>query len=312
MTLDRTGKDLVSEKEPISVIEATRKSSQSTWRGLMGALKRNKVAQVAVGILVIVVIVGLFAPLIAPFDPAEQHLLLRLKPPVWVHGSLPGHLLGTDELGRDVLSRILYGTRISLLVGIAATFLSGIIGTVIGIICGYYRGWLDSIFMRMADIQLAFPTILLALVVVVVLGPSLWVVIIVLGFNGWMSYARVIRAEVLSLRNRDFVTAARAIGDSDIQIMYRHLRPNVLAPLATIGTLQVAAMIVAEASLSYLGFGVPPTIPTWGGMLAEGQLYIGTSWWIALFSGLAIMLTTLSINVTGDMLRDFADPKGYR
>ena len=183
---------------------------QSTWRSFLRALRKNVVAQIALGILALVVLVGIFAPLIAPFDPATQDLVGRLKPPIWLPGSAPGHLLGTDDLGRDVFSRILYGTRVSLLVGVAATLLSGLIGTVIGVLCGYYRGIVDTIFMRLADIQLAFPTILLALVIVVVLEPSLTVVIVVLGINGWMSYARVIRAEVLSLRSRDFVTAARA------------------------------------------------------------------------------------------------------
>jgi len=297
---------------PAGPAGASAPRTQSSWGGFLGALRKNVVAQIAIGILVLVVVVGVFAPLIAPFDPNAQALIERLKPPIWLHGSDPGHILGTDDLGRDVLSRIIYGTRVSLLVGVAATLLSGVIGTIIGVIAGYYRGFVDGVFMRLADIQLAFPTILLALVVVVVLKPGLWVVIFVLGLNGWMSYARVIRAEVLSVRSRDFVTAARAIGDNSLQIMLRHIRPNILAPLATIGTLQVASMIVAEASLSYLGLGVPPTIPTWGGMLSEGQLYIATSWWIALFSGLAIVLTTLAINVTGDMLRDFADPKAYR
>ncbi|HVV19224.1 MAG TPA: ABC transporter permease [Pseudonocardiaceae bacterium] len=279
---------------------------------LRKALRRNKVAQVAVAILVIVVLVGIFGPLIAPHDPTLQDLTARLKPPFWAAGHVPGHLLGTDALGRDVLSRVIYGTRISLLVGVAATLMSGVIGAVIGMVCGYYRGWVDMVFMRLADVQLSFPTILLALVVVAVLGPSLWFVIIVLGATGWVTYARVIRAEVLSLRSREFVTAARAAGVGDVRIMWRHLRPNVFAPLMTIGTLQVAAMIVAEASLSYLGLGVPPTIPTWGGMLADGQLYIRSAWWISVFSGVAIMLTTLSINVAGDMLRDIADPKAYR
>ncbi|HET8591970.1 MAG TPA: ABC transporter permease [Nakamurella sp.] len=291
---------------------ASRVSSRSMWVAVRRALRRNKIAQVAVGILAIVVIIGIFGPWIAPHDPTAQDLTARLSPPFWAEGHAPGHLLGTDSLGRDVLSRIIYGARISLLVGVAATLLSGVIGTVIGIVAGYYRRWLDVIFMRLADIQLAFPTILLALTVVVVLGPSLWFVILVLGFTGWVSYARVIRSEVLSLRSREYVTAARAIGDSDLQIMWRHLRPNVLAPLATIATLQVASMIIAEASLSYLGLGVPPTVPTWGGMLSDGQLYIRTAWWISVFSGAAIMLTTLAINITGDMLRDVADPKAYR
>jgi peptide/nickel transport system permease protein len=279
---------------------------------LKKSLRRNKVAQIAVVILVVVVLIGVFGPLIAPHDPAAQVLTARLKPPFWVKGHVSGYLLGTDNLGRDVLSRVIYGTRISLLVGVAATLMSGVIGALLGMICGFYRGWVDMVFMRLADIQLSFPTILLALVIVAVLGPSLWFVILVLGFTGWVSYARVIRAEVLSLRSREFVTAARAVGVSGPQIMWRHLRPNVFAPLMTIGTLQVAAMIVAEASLSYLGLGVPPTIPTWGGMLADGQLYIRSAWWISVFSGVAIMLTTLSINITGDMLRDVADPKAYR
>lgn len=290
----------------------SRPASRSNWAAVRRALRRNKIAQVAIVILVIVVITGIFGPLFAPHDPTAQNLTARLTPPFWAKGHVAGHFLGTDSLGRDVLSRIIYGARISLLVGVAATVLSGVIGTTIGMVAGYYRGWLDTILMRFADIQLAFPTILLALIIVVVLGPSLWFVILVLGFTGWVSYARVIRSEVLSLRSREYVTAARAIGDSDLQIMWRHLLPNVLAPLATIATLQVASMIIAEASLSYLGLGVPPTVPTWGGMLSDGQLYIRTAWWISVFSGAAIVLTTLAINITGDMLRDIADPKSYR
>lgn len=284
----------------------------SVWRSFLHALRRNVVAQVAVLVLVTVVLVGLFAPLIAPFDPQAQSLTDRLRPPFWMDGSLPGHVLGTDELGRDIASRIIHGARISLLVGVSATLLSGLIGTVIGVLCGYFRGFLDAVFMRFADIQLAYPTILLALVMVVVLEPSVLIVVLVLGLNGWMSYARVIRSEVLSLRTREFITAARAIGAGNGRIMWRHVRPNIIAPLATIGTLQVASMIVAEASLSFLGLGVPPTTPTWGGLLASGQLYLGTAWWIVVFSGVAVVLTTLSINVMGDLLRDFADPKAYR
>lgn len=298
--------------EKASDVVPTRPRSRTMWTAVGHALRRNKVAQAAVVVLVLVVFVGIFGPLIAPHDPTAQDLTARLTPPFWANGHVAGHILGTDSLGRDVLSRLIYGARISLLVGIAATLMSGVIGSVIGVAAGYYRGWLDTIFMRLADIQLAFPTILLALIIVVVLGPSLWFVILVLGFTGWVSYARVLRSEVLSLRSREYVTAARAIGDSDLQIMWRHLRPNVMAPLATIATLQVAAMIIAEASLSYLGLGVPPTVPTWGGMLSDGQLYIRTSWWISVFSGAAIMLTTLAINITGDMLRDVADPKAYR
>lgn len=275
------------------------------------ALRRNHAAKVAVGVVALVVLVGLIAPLIAPHDPNLQNLELKLRPPFWMDGSAPGYPLGTDKLGRDVLSRVMYGTRVSLLVGLAATLLSGVVGAVVGVVSGYYRGWREQVFMRLADVQLAFPSILLALAIIAVLGPSLFFLILVLGLTGWVSYARVIRAEVLSLREREFVTAARAIGDTGPQIMRRHLLPNLVAPLATIGTLQVAAMIVAEASLSYLGLGVPPSVPTWGSMLADGQLYLRSAWWIAVFSGAAIMMTTLAINVTGDLLRDVADPKAY-
>ncbi|TDC11255.1 ABC transporter permease [Nonomuraea longispora] len=278
---------------------------------VLRALRRNHAAKVAVGVIALVVFVGLFAPLIAPHDPNLQNLELKLRPPFWMSGSESGYLLGTDKLGRDVLSRIMYGTRVSLLVGLAATLLSGVVGAVIGVVSGYYRGWREQAFMRLADVQLAFPSILLALAIIAVLGPSLLFMILVLGLTGWVAYARVVRAEVLSLREREFVTAARAIGDTGPQIMVRHLVPNIVAPLATIGTLQVAAMIVAEASLSYLGLGVPPDVPTWGSLLADGQLYLRSAWWIAVFSGAAIMMTTLAINVTGDLLRDVADPKAY-
>jgi peptide/nickel transport system permease protein len=303
---------VATEEQTVGAAADELRDGRSFGTAIRSALRKNKVAQVALGVLVIVVIVGIFAPVLSPHDPQAQDLAARLKPPFWLSGHAPGHWLGTDNLGRDVLSRVIYGTRVSLLVGVSATLLSGVIGSVIGVLCGYYRGWLDVVFMRLADVQLSFPTILLALVMVAVLGSSLWFVILVLGATGWVSYARVVRAEVFSLRTREFITAARAAGTSDVQIMWRHLRPNVAAPLLTIGTLQVAAMIVAEASLSYLGLGVPPTIPTWGGMLSAGQLYIRSAWWISVFSGVAIMLTTLSINIAGDMLRDVADPKAYR
>jgi peptide/nickel transport system permease protein len=275
-------------------------------------LLRNKLAVAALVVLAILLIAAVFAPLIAPYDPNAQDLLLRLKPPAWQHGGSGTHLLGTDQLGRDMLSRVIYGTRISLLVGGGAALLAGVIGTVVGLASGYRGGWLDRVLMRLADVQLAFPSILLALAIVGFLGSGVWYVILVLGFTGWVSYARVIRSEVMSLRSRDFVTEAHAIGVSDVTIVRRHLLPNVMAPLATIGTLHIAAAIVAEASLSYLGLGVPKETVTWGSMLADGQLYLGTSWWVAVFPGAALMLTSLAINITGDALRDVADPKAYR
>lgn len=207
---------------------------------------------------------------------------------------------------------MVYGTRVSLLVGAGAALLAGVIGTIAGLASGYLGGWTDRVVMRVADVQLAFPAILLALAVVGFVGSGLGYVILVIGITGWVSYARVVRSEVLSLRTRDFITEARAIGVGDMAIMRRHLLPNVMAPLATIGTLHIASAIVAEASLSYLGLGVPKETVTWGGMLSDGQLYLGTSWWIAVFPGIALMLTSLSINILGDALRDVADPKAYR
>ncbi|MEU0127283.1 MULTISPECIES: ABC transporter permease [unclassified Streptomyces] len=275
-------------------------------------LLRNRLAVAALAFLVLVVVCALFAPLIAPADPAAQDLLVRLRPPAWQQGGSGAHLLGTDQLGRDLLSRVVYGTRVSLLVGAGAALLAGVIGTVVGLASGYFGGLPDRVLMRLADVQLAFPAILLALAVVGFLGSGLWYVVLVLGVTGWVSYARVVRSEVLSLRSRDFITEAHAIGVGHTAIMRRHLLPNVMAPLATIGTLHVAAAVVAEASLSYLGLGVPKETVTWGSMLADGQLYLGTSWWVAVFPGIALMLTSLAVNITGDALRDVADPKAYR
>lgn len=289
-----------------------RRAARGRRSAVLTGLLRNKLAVVALVVLAILLVAALFAPLLAPDNPNSQDLLMRLKPPAWQHGGSSAHLLGTDQLGRDMLSRVIYGTRVSLLVGAGAALLAGVIGTVIGLAAGYFGGWPDRVLMRLADVQLAFPSILLALAIVGFFGSGLWYVILVLGITGWVSYARVVRSEVMSLRSRDFVTEARAIGVTDVAIMRRHLLPNVMAPLATIGTLHIAAAIVAEASLSYLGLGVPKETVTWGSMLADGQLYLGTSWWVAVFPGIALMLTSLAINITGDALRDVADPKAYR
>jgi peptide/nickel transport system permease protein len=267
---------------------------------------RRILARVIVAFLGALVVVAIFAPWIAPDPPDAQNLLLSFKPP----GS-SGHLLGTDQLGQDILSQMIYGTRLTLLVGVAATALAGTLGLAIGVIAGYFGGIRDQALMRLADMQLAFPSILLAMVLVAVIGPSVLFLVIVLGLTGWVPYARVVRAEVLTLRQKEFVTAARGIGVSDAAIIRRHMIPNVMAPLATIATLQVASMIIVAASLSYLGLGVPPSDPSWGAMIQEGQLYLRTAWWVGVFPGVALVLTTLAINLAGDMLRDIADPKAY-
>lgn len=258
--------------------------------------------------LIIFIILAVFGDLIAPFDPNQQNLLERFSPPAWMEGSSQSHILGTDHLGRDLLSRIIIGSQVSIVVGLCAMFISGLLGTLIGLLSGYYKT-IDQLFMRIADIQLAFPTILLALAIIAVVGGSLSNLIIILGVTGWVPYARVVRSEVYSLRTNDFVTAAKTVGVRDKRILYKHILPNILAPVTTIATFQVASAIIAESSLSFLGLGVPVNTPSWGNILSEGQLYMESSWWISVFPGLCIVLVVLSINILGDRWRDIFNPK---
>jgi peptide/nickel transport system permease protein len=224
-------------------------------------------------------------------------------------GAAPQYLLGTDHLGRDIVSRLIYGARISIVVSVSAVALSAILGTLIGLFSGFYGGKVDNIFMRLADVQLAFPFILLAIAIIAVLGPNLQNIIIVMGITGWVIYARVVRAEVLSLREKEFITSVRALGGSNRRIIFKHLLPNVIPPIIVIITLEMARMIIMEAALSFLGLGIQPPTPTWGGMLADGRVYLATSWWLATFPGLVIMLVVLGINLLGNWLRDILDPR---
>jgi peptide/nickel transport system permease protein len=251
------------------------------------------------------VILAVAAPALAPGDPIKNALLERLTPPTWARE----HPLGTDTLGRDVASRLLHGGRVSLVVGFSAVLLAGVVGVGLGLISGWYRGWLDDLLMRLGDVQLAFPVLVLAVAVLAVLGASLLNLILVLGATRWIIYARIVRGEVLSLRERDFVAAARALGADDTWIVRRHLLPNVLPPITVVATFEVARTIIAEASLSFLGLGIPAPEPSWGAMLDEGRNYITTGWWLALFPGLAILLLVLGINLVGDWLRDVLDPR---
>jgi peptide/nickel transport system permease protein len=259
-------------------------------------------------LLLIFMLFAIFGPLLAAHDPNAQNLTSRLKPPIWLSGSVHGYMLGTDHLGRDIFSRILYGSRVSILVGVLAVCVSGILGTIIGLLSGFYN-MMDQIMMRIADIQLAFPTILLALAIVAVLGGGMSNLILVLGITGWVPYARVVRSQVLSIQSNDFIVAAQTIGASDFRILFRHILPNIYAPIITIATFQVASAIIAESSLSFLGLGVPVNVPSWGNMLSQGQLYMSSAWWISVFPGICIMLIVLSINILGDALRDYLDPK---
>lgn len=254
-------------------------------------------------ILLMLIVVGIAAPWIAPYDPRAVSLLDRLKPPL-----TSGHLLGTDALGQDVFTRVIYGARISLLVGFVGVAISGTLGMTLGLLAGYYGGLLDDVIMRIADIQLAFPTIILYVAVMAVRGPGLANLIVVIGVVGWVQYGRVERGMVLAERQREYVQAARVLGAPDRVILLRHILPNTLGPMMVVASFGLANIIILEASLSFLGLGVPPSVPSWGSMLADGRDYLRTSWWLATFPGIAITLTVLAINLLGDWLRDRFDP----
>jgi peptide/nickel transport system permease protein len=252
---------------------------------------------------------AVFAPQLAPWDPGKQMLLKRLRPPVWQQRGLGEHPLGTDHLGRDILSRVLHGGRISLGVGLCAVTLSALIGVPLGLMAGFFGGRADAFIMRIVDVFLAIPYILLAMGVVFALGPSLLNVILVMAVTRWVQFARIVRAEVLSIREREFVTGARARGNRSLRVLLRHVLPNALTPIIVVATLELAFMIIYESALSFLGLGVQPPTPTWGWMLSDGRNYLATAWWLATLPGLAIMLTVLAVNLLGDWLRDTLDPR---
>jgi peptide/nickel transport system permease protein len=285
----------------------TPKSKRPAW---IRSLLQNRLATLGFVILLLVCFAAVAAPFLTDHNPRSGRIIDSRKPPFWGEGGSTTYLLGTDALGRDIFTRVLYGARVSLIVGIAAVLLAGVIGIVAGLLAGFYGGRLDDIVMRLADIQLAVPFILLAIAILAVLGQGLDKIIITLGISGWVTYGRVVRGQVLSWREKEFVEAARAIGARNMSIMFKHILPNVFASIIVIGSFAIANTILAEASLSFLGLGVPPDVPTWGGMVAAGRDYIITGhWWIYTFPGIAIMLTVLGINAVGDWLRDHLDPR---
>lgn len=273
------------------------------------ALGRELPVTVAALVLLGVLVMAVLAPQLAPHDPARNNLRIASQPPAWEPEGSASYLLGTDNLGRDILSRIIWGARVSLVVGFVATAVSGAVGVTLGLLAGYYGSWVDHLVMRLADTQLSIPFILLAIVVTAAIGPSLQNIILVLGVTGWVVYARIVRGGALTLREVEFAQAARCLGASDPRIIVRHVAPNLIAPVIVTATFAVAQFIVAEAALSFLGLGVQPPTPTWGGMLADGREFLATEPWMATFPGLAIMLTVLAINVLGDWLRDRLDPR---
>ena len=285
---------------PITGPTAGRRSLRRLWRlkwGLAAAL-----------VLLLIVLVTLAAPWLAPYSPVEVDIQHRLGPPAWMEGGKTDHWLGTDQIGRDLLSRMIYGGRVSLLIGVTAVAISSTIGVLLGLAAGYFGSKIDWIIMTLINVMLTFPFVLLALAVIAVLGPSLLNMIFVLGVAGWPIYARVIRAETMALREREFVVAGRALGMSHARIIFGQILPNLVSAITVVATLQIAQVIILESFLSFLGLGVQPPTPAWGNMLGEGRVYMLNSWWIAAFPGAAIFITTLVINLMGNALRDWLDP----
>jgi peptide/nickel transport system permease protein len=266
----------------------------------------NRIALAGALVVLALFVLSFLAPLITPYDPDAIDAYRVLLPPS------SGNWFGTDELGRDVFTRVLYGARISLKVGFVAVGIAVLIGTVIGLVAGFYGGWLDTILMRFVDVMLCFPTFFLILAVIAMLEPSIWYIMIIIGLTGWMGVARLVRAEVLSLRERDFVMAARAMGASDLRIIFLHIFPNAMTPVLVSATLGVAGAILTESALSFLGIGVQPPTPSWGNILTSGKDYIEFAWWLSLFPGLAILVTVLSYNLLGEGIRDALDPRLMR
>jgi peptide/nickel transport system permease protein len=291
------------------VLVPPRPFREREWVRVMTRLVRRRTALFGLIVVLAVLVAAVFASFVSPFDPLAQDIGQRLKEPGWQDAQGRIHPLGTDHLGRDILSRIIHGSRIALSVALAAVAISGVLGMAVGLVSGYFGGRVDDFFMRLADIQLAFPFILLAIAVIGVLGPSLRNIIIVIGVSSWVVYARVVRGEVLSIREREFVQAAVALGSRDYRVLVRHVLPNAFTPWLVVATLDMARVIVIESALSFLGLGVQPPTPTWGGMLADGRVYLSTAWWLATFPGLAILVTVLGINLLGDGLRDTLDPR---
>ena len=275
------------------------KQSEVFWR----YFRKNRLAVGGLILVILIFLIAISASLISPYDPGKTDVSLKLKPPS------ARNLLGTDQLGRDVFSRMLHGSRISLTVGFIAVGISIFIGILIGATAGYYGRWVDAFLMRLVDTMLCFPSLFLILTIVALLGPSIFNIMVVIGITSWEGTARFVRAEFLSLRERDYVQAARALGVKDSRIIFRHILPNALAPVFVTATLGVASAILVEAGLSFLGFGVQPPAPSWGNILTEGRTYIFDAWWLTVFPGLAILVAVLSFNLVGEGLRDALDPR---
>ena len=285
-------------------------ASASRTRGLLlRRLSRSPEGVLGLGLVGLVLLAAVFAPVLSPHDPGKQNIANRLTPPFWIEDGSLEHPLGTDSVGRDLLSRVIHGARVSLFVGFAATLGSALVGVSLGVIAGFLGGKTDSLISRIGDVQQAIPFLVLAIAVAAMLGPGLVNLVLVLVITTWVTFFRVVRGEVLSVREEQYVLSARSIGASNVRIMLLYILPNVTASIIVIGTLLVANMIIFEASLSFLGLGVPSIVPTWGRIVADGREYIADEWWIAFFPGLAILITVMGINLLGDWMRQDLDPK---
>lgn len=292
-----------------SISSAAQRRRQSPTRIVLQRLLGKKAAIASAIIVALAILCALAPGLIAPHDPFAQDLLRRLKPPSFMQGGIQGYYLGTDHLGRDSLSRIIYGARITLLVSLLAVIVSGVLGVAAGLAAGYFGGKTDAVILRLIDMQLAFPLILLVIAVVAVIGPSLVNLVVIMGLSGWPRFARIVRGATLSVRTLEYIDAARAIGARHLRIMTHHILPNILSAIIVYASFDLARMILLEATLSFLGLGVQPPSPTWGGMISDGKKYITTSWAVSLFPGAAIALIILAFNILGDELRDALDPQ---
>lgn len=272
-------------------------------------LLRSKTGTLGFLIVLFVVICSLFASFLAPHDPAATNVSARLLPPAWMEGGDSSFPLGTDNLGRDILSRLIYGSQVSLLVGVCSVVVAGLIGVLVGLVAGYFGGFVDSLFMRVVDSFLSIPNILFALVILSVFKPGILTLIFVIGVTNWTTYARIIRGEVLTIKEMDYIRAAKSIGLRSWAILFKHVLPNVFSSFIAVSTLSVATTIILEASLSFLGLGIQPPTVSWGEMLSSGRSYLATNWWVATFPGIAITITVLGLILLGDWLRDVLDPR---
>lgn len=285
--------------------ERSRASLADFWR----RFRKNRLAVIGGVVLLMIIVMGLSAPWIAPHDPTVPSFRNRFAPPAWMEGGSWEHPLGTDQLGRDLLSRIIWGARASLKVGAVVIAFATVVGIFMGLVSGYYGGWVDVVIQRLSDILLAFPYLVLAIALMAVMGPGFGNLILALVYKEWVTPARIVRGEILAAKNAEYVEAARAVGAGDAHIMWREILPNTMSSVIVVSTLRVAWVILMEASLSFLGLGVQPPDPAWGSMIAQGREYIFSSWWLATFPGIAILLTVLGINLLGEGLRDALDPR---